>query len=127
MTLNLNYHQRINLILLAGVQRGNVNEMRLFWGLQDRLALSDAEKRSVDYQVEVDASGLEQPRWNHPKARDTAPLAFELTEAEAQRVRRMLEEWPNFLAMVDRIWIEPLMDQLPVAGAPAAAPSSLRM
>jgi hypothetical protein len=129
MTLNLNYQQRINLVLLTGAQRGNVAEMRLFWGLQDRLQLTDEEKASIDYQVVLDAaSGMEQPRWNHFKARDQAPGTFELSESEAQRLRRMLDEWPHFLAAVDRVWIEPLMEQLPVPAAmPAAAAGGLRM
>jgi hypothetical protein len=129
MTLNLNIQQRINLVLLTGAQRGNVAEMRLFWGLQDRLQLSDEEKASIDYQTVLDqGSGMEVPRWNHFKARDCAPLAFELTESEGQRLRRMLDEWPHFLAAVDRVWIEPLMDQLPVPAAmPAAAAGGLRM
>jgi hypothetical protein len=129
MTLNLNYQQRINLVLLTGAQRGNVAEMRLFWGLQDRLQLTAEEKEAIGYQLVFDpASGMENPRWNHTKARDCAPLAFELTESEGQRLRRMLDEWPHFLAAVDRVWIEPLMEQLPVPAAmPAAAAGGLRM
>jgi hypothetical protein len=123
MTLNLNYQQRINLVLLVGAQRGNVAEMRLFWGLQDRLELNDEEKRSIDYRVELDGNGFEQPRWNFVKARDCAPLAYELSEAEAQRVRRMIEDWPHFLAAVDRVWIEPLIEQLPSVAVPAPAPA----
>ena len=130
MTLNLNFHQRINLSLLVGAQRGNVAEMRAFWGMQDRLQLTEEEKTSIDYQLVFDqANGAELPRWNHVKARDCAPLGFEFTESEAQRLRRMLDEWPHFLAATDRIWIEPLIDQLPVASAPGApaAGSGLRM
>jgi hypothetical protein len=119
MTLNLNYQQRINLSLLVGAQRGNVSEMRLFWGLQDRLNLTAEEKASIEYRIEVDPAGNEMPRWNHFKARDCAPLAFECSESEGQRLRKMLDEWPHFLAAIDRIWIEPLIEQLP---APAAAP-----
>lgn len=129
MTLNLNYQQRINLILLVGAQRGNLAEMRLFWGVQDRLELTDEEKRSIDYRVELDANGFEQPRWNFNKARDCASLSYEFSEAEVQRVRRMLEEWSYFLGAVDRIWIEPLIEQLPAApaGAPAQGAPGLRM
>ena len=125
MILNLNHHQRINLILLVGAQRGNVDELRLFWGLQDRLQLSDEEKAAIEYRLEMDPSGMEMPRWNHLKARDCVPLAFEVSEGEGQRLRRMLGEWPHFLAQVDRIWIEPLLNQLPVvaaSNAPAGAP-----
>ena len=129
MTLNLNYQQRINLILLFGNQRGNLAEMRLFWGLQDRLELNDEEKQSIDYRVELDGNGFEQPRWNFNKARDCASLPYEFSETELQRVRRMLEEWPHYLGAMDRIWIEPLIDQLPVVATapPAPVPSGLRM
>ena len=129
MTLSLNYQQRINLILLVGAQRGNVAEMRLFWGLQDRLELNDEEKRSIDYRLEPDGNGFEQPRWNFVKARDCAPLSYDLSEGEAQRVRRMVDEWAHFLAAVDRVWMEPLIEQSPVvaAGPPAEAMSGMRM
>jgi hypothetical protein len=109
MTLFLDHWQRLSIYALLGAQRATVAEMRTFWRLQDLLALSDTEKEAIDYQVVVE-NGLEQFRWN--RAKSLPARQFEVSEAEAGQIRHCLEEWPQFFTGVDRMWLEPLLEQL---------------
>jgi biopolymer transport protein ExbB/TolQ len=109
MVLFLDHWQRLSVIALLGVQRATVAEMRTFWRLQDLLALSDAEKEAIDYRVVVE-NNLEQFQWN--RAKSLPAKQYEVSEAEAARIRRCLEEWPQFFTAVDRQWLEPLLEQL---------------
>jgi hypothetical protein len=120
MLLSLDHQQRLNLIALMGTQRGTVAEMRMFWSLQDKLDLDQEERAVIEYRVAT-SNGIEQPSWNPEKS---LPLReFEVSEAEAARLRRVIEGWPHFLTAVDRKWILPLLDQLPEAVS--AVPASL--
>ena len=121
MILSLDHQQRLNLIALTGLQRGNVAEVRMFCSLQERLDLNEEEKRTIEYRVATGQNGMEQPSWNPElslPARD-----FEVSETEGQRLRKVVEEYPYFLTAVDRKWIFNLLDQLPEA-APAQVPAS---
>jgi hypothetical protein len=120
MLLSLDHQQRLNLIALMGTQRGTVAEMRMLWNLQDKLDLDKEEKAAIEYRVATQ-NGIEQPSWN-PELSLPAK-EFEVSEAEAARMRRVIEEWPHFLTAVDRKWILPLLDQLPEASAPAQTPA----
>jgi hypothetical protein len=120
MFLSLDHQQRLNLIALMGTQRGTVAEMRMLWNLQDKLDLDKEEKAAIEYRVATQ-NGIEQPSWN-PELSLPAK-EFEVSEAEAARMRRVIEEWPHFLTAVDRKWILPLLDQLPEASAPAPTPA----
>lgn len=120
MVLSLDHQQRLNLIALMGTQRGTVAEMRMLWNLQDKLDLDKEEKAAIEYRVATQ-NGIEQPSWN-PELSLPA-REFEVSEAEAARMRRVIEEWPHFLTAVDRKWILPLLDQLPEASAPAPTPA----
>ena len=119
MLLSLDHQQRLNLIALMGTQRGTVSEMRMLWGLQDKLDLNQEERVAIEYQVATQ-NGIEQPSWN--PAKGLPAKEFEVSEAEAARMRRVIEEWPHFLTAVDRKWILPLLDQLPETSAPAQTP-----
>lgn len=123
MLLSLDHQQRLNLIALMGAQRANVAEMRMFWAMQDRLALDDQEKEAIQYRIAMD-QGMEIPSWNRELRLE--PKEFEISDIEGQRLRRVIEEWPHFLTAMDRLWITPLLDQLPQA-APAAAGQTVRM
>jgi hypothetical protein len=117
MVLSLDHQQRLNLIALMGTQRGTVAEMRMLWGLQDKLDLNQEERAAIEYRVATQ-NGIEQPSWN-PELSLPAK-EFEVSEAEAARMRHVIEEWPHFLTAVDRKWILPLLDQLSEV-APVAA------
>lgn len=111
MTLFLDHRQRLNLIVIMGAQRATVAEMRVYWALEDKLALNDEEKAAIDYRTAVAPNGVEVPSWNPEKG--LPPREIEVTDAEAQRISRMVNEWPHFLTAIDRVWIEALLAQLP--------------
>jgi hypothetical protein len=123
MLLSLDHQQRLNLIALMGVQRANVAEMRMFWVLQDKFDLSQEEKEAIGYRTAIDASGASVPSWNWELR--LPPKDFEISDSEGQRLRRIIEEWPHFLTAADRVWIVPLLDQLPQL--PAQQPQPMRM
>jgi len=124
MLLSLDHQQRLNLIALMGAQRANVAEMRMFWAIQDRLALNDEEKEKIQYRIAMQ-EGIEVPSWNRELRLEFKE--FEVSEAEGQRLRRVIEEWPHFLTQVDRLWIVPLLDQLPQAATQPAQQATIRM
>src|SRR5262245_9169812 len=110
MILELDHQQRLNLHALMGTQKVSVNEMRAFWKLQDRIDLSDAEREAIGYRVEM-MQGNEVPVWD--RAKSLEPRSYEFTEAEAARIRKVIEEWPHFITNADRKWLEPVLAQLP--------------
>lgn len=110
MTLNLNQQQRINLILLMGAQRANVADMRTYWRIQDRIELTDQEKQAINYKL-APQNGFEVPVWDRE-----APVVvreFDFADSEAQKLRQIINEWPSFMTTGDRVWLAPLLDQLP--------------
>ena len=109
MTLQLNHTQRLNLSALLGAQRANVGDMRMFWKLQDKLELTEAEKQAINLRM-VRVQDTEMPAWDRDK---TIPeQTFELSETEAARIQKIIDEWPTFVAASDRLWLEPLLAQL---------------
>ncbi len=118
MRLNLDHQQRLNLIALMGMERGTVAEIRMLWGLQDRLALDESEQLAIGYRV-VSVNGQEQARWD--KGAAIPEREVEVSEAEGQRLRRVIEGYQGF-ATADRKWIVPLLDQLPDEAGPGPVP-----
>ena len=112
MELTLNYAQRINLHALMGAQRGALDDTRAFWRMQDLVGLSEEEKQQIDYKIISAGEGF-VPSWNLTKAAAAAPRGFEFTGEELARVERAVREWqPGFFAAMDRVWLEPLLEQL---------------
>lgn len=109
MKLRLDQTQRLNLHALMGAQRGSVDDVRLWWRLQDMIWLSEEELKEINYRIVV-AGEVEQPRWDlnkHIAVRD-----YELTNDEFKRIEKILKEWqPGFVASGDRRWLEPLLAQ----------------
>jgi len=112
MQLILDHQQRLNLGALLGAQKANVSEMRAFWKLIDRFELSEEEKRAIGYKVEL-VNGQEAVMWD--RTLKLAPKPFEVTEIEGTRLRKAIDEWPYFMTSADRLWLEPLLAQLPEA------------
>jgi hypothetical protein len=108
MELSLNETQRLNLHFMMGSQRGSVDEIRLWWRLQDSIALSDEEKKAINYRT-VKVGDVEQPTWEtaHVKAR-----RFEFTTDEVGKLERLVREWQFGYTAGDRAWLEPLLAQL---------------
>jgi hypothetical protein len=110
MKLTLDYTQRLNLHALMGAQRVNVDELRLYWRLQDMIELTAKEKLLINYRT-FQQNGQQQVQWD--MGRDVLPQDYEFAPDEIQRIARMVREWqPGFLPGADRQWIEPLLTQL---------------
>jgi len=124
MTLSLDHQHRLNLILLLGAQRGTVADIRQYGSLIDRLELNDEEKKAIRFQVVVREDGAEMFAWD--RALKLPPIEVEISDAEAQRLRRILEEWPHFVIGADRGWLASLMPQLPNLDAASAQPVPAR-
>lgn len=110
MKLVLDHTQRLNLHALMGAQRATLDDMRMMWKLQDRIALSDGEKARINYKVQQ-VNGMQQVNWD--QAASLPAQEYDFSEAEFQRLSRMLKEWqPGYLIGADRQWLEPLLAQL---------------
>jgi len=109
MKLLLDNTQRLNLHALMGAQRGSVDDVRLFWRLQDRIDLSDEEKQAINFRI-VEVNGMQQATWEQ---RPVPPAEYEFTGDEFARLVKMVKEWqPGFVTTSDRRWLEPLLEQL---------------
>lgn len=108
--LVLDHTQRLNLGALIGAQRANVDDMRMFWRVQDRIELSPDEKIAIGYQVRQ-VSGQQQIAWDGSCG--LAPKEFEFTQDEITKLGKIVKEWqPGYMIAADRIWLEPLLGQL---------------
>jgi hypothetical protein len=111
MKLTLDILQRLNLHALIGAQRGNsVDEVRLWWRLQDRFELSEAERKQINFRVDK-VGEAEQPAWDFEKK---LLKEFSLSEEEGNKIEALVTEWfksRGFIVANDRRWLEPLLDQ----------------
>lgn len=107
--LILDHTTRLNLHTLIGAQRANVDDMRLWWRVQDRIELSPDEKLAIGYQVHTQ-NGQHQITWDVNCG--LAPREFEFSQDEFQRIAKVVREWqPGFMISADRIWLQPLLEQ----------------
>ena len=111
MKLHLTHTQRLNLHALVGAQRStSLDDLRMLWDIQDRIALSVVEKDTINYRTKQ-VNGMEQVLWDVDKHLPLETNA--LAENEFARISKILKEWqPGFLISADRLWLEPLMAQL---------------
>jgi len=118
MKLLLDSTQRLNLHALMGAQRCSVDEVRIYWKLQDKIDLSDAEKTAIDYKL-IGPEGQQQPTW---KMNGEAPKEYEFSKEEFDRIKKVMKEWQQgFMTSPDRRWLEPLLDQFESADKPISA------
>lgn len=115
MALSLNHQQRLNLVTVLGAQDIRGREAHAVWHLQDTLDLNDEEKRQIEFQAQT-INGNEVKFWNMEK---TLPeRTFDLSESDIERIRKAVEEFPQFKSWRDRVWLEPLLAQLQPAATP---------
>jgi len=123
----LDHTQRLNLHALMGAQRAVVDDVRLWWRLQDQIDLSEEERAQINYHMgKVGEQSI--PMWDINKK--LVPRAFEFTDNEYQRIEKVVREWAQgFIVGNDRRWLEPVLDQFDEAAAkkvngnaPAEAP-----
>lgn len=107
MDLFLDETQRLNLHFMLGTQRGSVDEIRAWWRLQDRIELSEEERRAVNYRL-IQIGEASQPTWDADK---TNVRPFEFSTEDTQKVEKMIRDWQPGFAAADRRWLEPLLAQ----------------
>lgn len=113
MKLMLDHTQRLNLHTLLGAQRADVGSIRAIWAIQDRLALSAEEEKSIELKREI-VAGQERVVWNPTLS--IPAKEFEFTEAEIMRIKAALQTWDSYAAAADRRWLQPLLDLLFAVG-----------
>jgi len=91
-----------------GAQRADVGSIRAIWAIQDRIALSGDEEKSIGLKREV-VNGREIILWDQDRGLE--PKVLEFTETEIARIKSAIETWSAFSAC-DRPWLEPLLQQL---------------
>jgi len=109
VTVNLDHLQRINICGLLDQQRGNAGDIRAIIKLHHLIDLDEGEKQAIDYRL-ITQNGIEFPQWDMSKS--LPPRPFEISEGEAGRISRAIEEWSNFTTR-DWRWVEPILAQLP--------------
>src|SRR5215475_4150137 len=115
--LTLDFIQRLNLHALIGAQRATVDDMRLFWTVQDRIALTDEEKDIIGWHIKQGENGQSQVEWT-PEA-ELALMQVEPSQEELNKLNGMIKQWkPGFMIGPDRSWMEPLLKQLDNGSGP---------
>jgi hypothetical protein len=110
MTLSLDHQQRLNLIAVLGAADFTGRDQHAVWHLQDSLELNEAEKQAIGFRLEGINGGPPQVMWD---ATRTLPAReFEVAEADLRRIRKAIDEFPQFQSRRDRVWLEPLCAQL---------------
>lgn len=112
MKLMLDHTQRLNLHALLGAQRADVGSIRAIWTIQDRLALSADEEKTIELKREI-VAGQERVVWN--PALSVPPREIEFTEAEVVRIKAAIQTWDSYGVAADRRWLQPLVETLFVA------------
>ena len=121
MKLSLDHVQRLNLHVLMGMQRASVDEIRVWWRLQDRIELTAEEKKQINYRMErIGQSPVEQPTWDLTKR--IAHRDFDFSTDEYDRIQRILKEWQQGFSANDRPWLEPLLEQFESTRVNGSAP-----
>ena len=110
MKLTLDHTMRLNLHALMGAQRGSVDEIRVWWRLQDQIDLTEEEKKEINYRVGT-VGEMQAPMWDVNKS--IKARSFEFSDEDYGKIAKVVKEWqPGFLASNDRRWLEPLLAQL---------------
>jgi hypothetical protein len=111
MTLSLDHQQRLNLIAVLGSADFTGREQHAVWHLQDSLDLDEAEKQAICFRWQaVNGNGNQLPVWDADKS--LPAREFEISEADLRRIRKAIDEFPQFQSRRDRVWLEPLCAQL---------------
>jgi hypothetical protein len=77
--------------------------------MQDRIDLSDEEKKTIRYQLH-DNNGTQYATWDNALVQ---PRQYEFSNEELTHIEKIVTEWqPGYLAGGDRRWLEPLLAQL---------------
>lgn len=108
MKLTLDESQRLNLHTILGGQRGTVDDIRLCWRIQDRIALSEEDKQRIAFTV-TQSNGNQMASWD---VRMMHANEYDFPPEESARIARAMKEWQPGFGAYDRTWLEPLLAQL---------------
>lgn len=118
--LVLDHTQRLNLHVMIGMQRANLDDMRMFWRIQDRIELSNEEKEAIGYQVrtaQTQNGPVPQIAWD--PSRWLAPKEYEFAPEEVAKLQNLIKTWQQgYQIGGDRVWLEPLLPQLENGSGP---------
>jgi hypothetical protein len=109
MKLMLDHTQRLNLHALLGAQRADVGSIRAIWAIQDRLALSADEEKTIETKREI-VAGQEHVLWNPALA--IPAKEFEFTDPEVARIKAAIQTWDSYAVNADRRWLQPLIEAI---------------
>src|SRR6185437_1063184 len=115
MTLELTHAQRINLVALLGGLPVQVQTIRRYWAVLDKIDLSEEEKQAIGFK---EAMGLDRRPiavWNPAASLPVKEIEF--TNWEIEILRSLLRPETEVLVF-SRDWLEGLLDQL---GSPEPA------
>lgn len=104
--LTLNKQQRLAVCNVVNQQRGTPRDLRVWGRLIEKIDLPDAERREVEMRLRVSQSNDA-----FQKLAETEPVSVELEESEADKLRDLLNSWPQF-GPGDLKWLTPVQDQL---------------
>ena len=110
MTLQLDHNQRLNLVYILGTYDTKGREMHALWHLMDTIDLNGEEKQTIGLREDI-VNGQKVQYWEQGK---TLPArTYDLPDADLERIRKALDDFPQMRASRDRSWLEPLLAQMP--------------
>lgn len=98
---------------LIGAQRVNLNDMRLFWKIQDRIDLSPEERELIGFQ-QREINGMQQVGWDASKS--IPEKEYDFSTEEITKLSEVINQWQSgYMVQSDRVWLEPLLQQLEIS------------
>jgi hypothetical protein len=108
MTVTLNQTQRLNLGVIVGNQKCNLADTLLLGRVLERIELSPEERQQINY-VTREVNGQQSATWS---IMPVLEREYEFSSDEAQRVVKVLRDWPQGYFTTDLKWLMPLLTQL---------------
>ena len=109
MKLMLDHTQRLNLHALLGAQRADVGAIRAIWAVQDKIALTADEEKTLELKHEM-VGGQERVMWN--PAISIPAKEFEFSDPEVTRINAAVQTWDSYAVNADRRWLQPVIEAL---------------
>ena len=108
MRVILDQTQRLNLGVIVGNQKYNLTDTLMLGRVLERIELSQEERQQINYRIQ-EINGQQNTMWNLTPVLERE---YEFTSDEAQRVARVVRDWPQGYFTSDLKWLMPLLTQL---------------
>jgi hypothetical protein len=108
MTVTLDQTQRLNLAVIVGNQKYNLADTLVLGHVLERIELSLEERDQINYLAR-EINGQQSATWSLTPALERQ---YEFSSDEAQRIAKVLREWPQGYFTSDLRWLTPLLTQL---------------